>query len=273
MDFIQHDHSGQLRKGVFYRLAFGDYSRVEIGDDWYNIPGDNDFYVEVTDARYETYQCKFGHEHRRMTEGRFDLQSGNDVPLYSAAAGFYVLSDSANRTLMGTGLDKFESVQLLPERGSVFQKRLWTIRADRFPIDKPLVIDGRPPLCPVCKSQLQCEHCGDLDSRCSNCGIGRVRFFSTYEDLRKSLGTLNQDEIPAILRHNTPVVDGSKWNGEDVVQLGSMIAVSRRFLGTFEALGFGAVHCPPISVWVDNCSTRQLELLDLASSSGKVPVK
>jgi len=270
MNFISHDHSGKLQHGVFWELNFGEC--LEVGDDWFCIPNKEDdaFFVEVTNGQYESYTCQCQLRYSELTAGRFDLQADTDAPVFDCTdASFCLLSDAANRALMNEGLTKFKTVQLLPEPFSLYQKPMWSIwPTNRYPIDRHPVIDGRAPVCPVCRGRMTCPNCGRL-TLCRRGDDVDLRYFSSRAEMRKSKVDYTR-EIPVIFRDKSPVVDGSKWQGEDVVKMRSQYAVTWRFLKTMEKLEFGPVECAPIPVWIDNCTPEQLELLDQASDPDAV---
>ncbi|WP_442507983.1 hypothetical protein SH528x_006928 [Novipirellula sp. SH528] len=134
-------------------------------------------------------------------------------------------------------------------------------------MDRAVVYNGTIPKCPACGSAMVCEDCRMPYGTCRKCQKGKLKYFGSEQAFRTCATELDQFELPIVLPAYRPVVDGSKWNGEDFVNLRSRKVVTHRVMQVLQEAEIGPAYGEPIKVWVDNCTESQLKMLEKAKST------
>ncbi|WP_345683256.1 hypothetical protein [Novipirellula caenicola] len=255
-------------------MTFGDFfDEPERDDTWISVQGDEDIFVEMEETVHRDVRCKKGHHYGGLLNGKFNMRSSTNGKAFSCPEGYHVISSESNQILKQAGFSNYLVAPLDPQPYSRHQHRLWGLCFSDLPMDRAVVYNGTIPKCPSCGSAMVCEYCAMPYGICRTCQKGKLKYFGTEKAFLASAKDLDTFELPIVLPAYRPVVDGSKWNGEDFVNLHTRSIVTRRVLQVFQEAGICPAYGEPIKVWVDKCNESKLKMLEKAKSTDSLNSK
>ena len=121
-----------------------------------------------------------------------------------------------------------------------------------------IVTPGGKFLCPKCEAKVSfCEECGFILSKhCSKCG---AQIAVGSSGLRSEVGKRQEGQL--LIEDDPPVILGSKWQGQDLLNVGGRLLCSRRLVQHFQIHELGPSAFSTVYFRTDGMNVTQRRLL------------